>query len=95
MKKNIIERLKGRSFSYYFPIVDLENFIVKLKEKGVTHLDIEHDEDDGRFNFSGHIEREETDSEYKYRIGEEERMKNAKKANDLKIYERIKAEYNL
>lgn len=95
MKKKIIKRSldDGRNFGDYFSIDYLENFIAEMKDIGATHIDIEHD--DSEFVFSGYLEREETDKEYEYRMGAEERLKNAKMANDLKIYERIKAEYNL
>lgn len=95
MKKKITKRLisEGINFGYYFPIADFEKFVFEMKDIGATHINIEHDDDE--FVFSGYLEREETDKEYEYRMGAEERLKIAKKANDLKIYERIKAEYNL
>lgn len=73
---------------------NLEDFVFKLKRKNATYVELKYGEE-GEFAIQGYIEREETDAEFEERKRNAERAAENQKAYDMKVYERIKSQYNL
>ena len=82
-------------WEYGVEISKLREDLDTLEKLGATHVDIDSyiDYDCASVSFNGYVDREETDSEQKYRINKEEARENNIKQRELEQLRKLKDKY--
>ena len=78
----------------HLAINDLIEDLERLKREGVLVIELRQHYDD-EIRLVSYKERQETDEEYERRIEHERRFKEAREKSERKLYERLKAKYEV
>lgn len=96
-KLRIFDVKYNLNWSYSVSIEQIKKDLIALENMGATHISIEPYETFGEADVQIEAEarRLETDEEYNERILEEQERELINKQQDLRMFNRIKAKYNL